>query len=87
MTLRKGGLYGQTTTKEVKADRHGFHLSRLSAGMDARNAEKTWEIPYDARFSHQGHNPNKLLARRESHISAMEQLNSDLLTASLNLEN
>ena len=50
----------------MKVDRHGFHFSRLSAGMDARNVEKVWEILYDARFSHQGHNPNELLVRRES---------------------
>ena len=40
---------------------------------------KAWEIPYDARFSHQGHNPNELLARRESHVRAM---NNGTLTSS-----
>lgn len=86
MTLRKGALYGQTTTKEVKADRHGFRLSRLSQLVwDARNAEKAWEIPYDAGLVMQGYS-SKLLGRRESHVSTMEQLNSDLLTASLNLK-
>ena len=73
--------------KAVQTDAHGFHLSRLSAGTDARSVEKVQEIPYNASFRHQGHNSNKMLARRESHVRAMEQLDSNLLMASLSLEN
>lgn len=55
--------------------------------MDARNVGRDQEIPYDAKFTHQGCNQNMLLVRRETHVSAMEELNSDLLISSFNLEN
>ena len=71
----------------MKTDGYGFHFSRLSAGTDARNVGKDQEIPYDAKFTHQGCNQNMLLVRRETHVSAMEELNSDRLISSFNLEN